>query len=805
MIFIIANVLFPIFLIVTCLGLGLFIKLLLKKEQNLSVSVAEGLAFLISIGYLITLNSYLPKFLPTSVFVLALIGIFTSTTIIKRLIQQKSHFLVLTFTYLCVSLPTFIYGKISWSGWVQLDDTATFLALTDRIMIAGQTLTTSLQSTFDRVIHVIFNNSFFGAYDAIANQQNFKYPIGSLIPVGTFGNLLSIDYAWIYFPYLLICVAITATLFYVVLTSYFKSNWQLLTAAIFSAQASTFYSYALWGGIKELTLVPIFLLNLIHLKQIFDSKKNLVKNPALIFRYLISSFAFYAVAGKSGFGYIVGSLFIYLYVKNAPKLINRIDFRIFSLLLLSAILSFWSLILKTVNRYLVPEIPDSGNFIRSLNPFQMLGVWPSGDFRNDIYWQPYSQLLLLTLLILCVFGIISSLKSKEYLIPVSAITSLLIVIYSHFFGGIWLTGKAIAVASPFWLSATFIGIHNLDFKGVFKNFKKVGIVGLAIAVTTSNSLSISHAWFAPSEKLQELARIGKEFAGQGPALMTDYSVAGARYFLRYLSAESASELRVHSIPMRDGTELKKGFAADLDLFDNEVISKYKLLVLKHTAVGSRPLFNYELKYEGKYYDVWKLNELESLKIESIPLGNNFTPGGMPNCQTIQDLFSSNIKSIYAAVRAPTYTLSLNDATLPAKWRLPTDQNGSVIPVKRGVIQSIFEVKELASYEIFIGGSFGGELSIKIDGKEVYKANTFFEGNPYLSNYLTELELSAGKHLLELKYQDRFWRPGGSVIQPLGPLYLSQETAANAKITEFFPYDTQKLCKLNVDWLAWKVA
>ena len=138
-------------------------------------------------------------------------------------------------------------------------------------------------------------------------------------------------------------------------------------------------------------------------------------------------------------------------------------------------------------------------------------------------------------------------------------------------------------------------------------------------------------------KLQELAKIGKQFSGQGPALMTDYSVAGARYFLRNLDAEAASELRVHSIPMRDGTELKKGFAADIDLFDNDVISKYKLLVLKHTAIGSRPLFNYDLKFTGKYYDVWQLSDSSLSKIESVSLGNNFNPAQKPICQDVQNI------------------------------------------------------------------------------------------------------------------------------------------------------------------------
>ena len=805
MLFFVANFLFPIFLIVICLGLGLFIRLILKKEQKLAITIVEGFALLISIGYLLTLTPQFSKLLPNTILAISLLGIFTNISFLTKIFQQTNQLLVLCVSYIFAAIPAIIYGKVSWAGWVQLDDTATFLAITDRIMNAGQTLTSTLQSTYDRVIHVVLGNSFFGSYSSGTNEQSFRYPIGSLIPIGTSAKLLGIDYAWIYLPNLFVCIALTAALFYNVFSFYFKKRWQIFCAALFAAQASTFYSYALWGGIKELTLVPIFLLNLIHLDSLISSKKKFVKNLDLIFRYLISAFAFYAIAGKTGLGFILGSLFIFLILRSASDFIKKVEFQISIVMLLSAILVFRSNISNLVNRYLVPEIPDSGNFSRSLNPFQILGVWPSGDFRANLYWQPFSQVMILGIFALSTYGIISSSKSKKYLIPVSTLSSLLIVIYSHFYGGIWLTGKAIAVASPFWLAAAFIGIQNLRIRKLPKEYKDFVFAGLICAVITSNFLSISHSWFAPSEKLQELAKIGKQFSGQGPALMTDYSVAGARYFLRNLDAEAASELRVHSIPMRDGTELKKGFAADIDLFDNDVISKYKLLVLKHTAIGSRPLFNYELKFTGKYYDVWQLSDSSPSKIESVSLGNNFNPAQKPICQDVQNIFNSNVSSIYAAERKSTYVVALNDAVLPKKWKIPLDQNMSVVPGKSGSLQNIFEVSESGSYEMFIGGSFGGELTISIDGKKIYKGKTFFEGNPYLSNYLTKLDLSAGKHLLQLSYKDSFWLPGANVREPLGPVYLTQETAAQAKVFEFTKANSQKLCGMNVDWLAWKVS
>jgi hypothetical protein len=803
MLFLISVFLFPIFFLILCFGTGLLLQNKNGRDLNLTISIAEGFALIISIGYLLTIYSSTAKYLSLVILALTILGIFLNMSILSKLIRQTNNLLIIGFTYLFTTLPLIIYGKVTWSGWVQLDDTATFLAITDRIMKAGQTLTSTLISTYDRVIHVVLGNSFFGSYSAGTNQQSFRYPIGSLIPIGTSGKLLGIDIAWIYFPYLLLCIAITAGLFSVIFAKYLSKKWQINLASFISAQASTIYSYALWGGIKELTIVPVLLLHVILLDKLFVSKKKHFFRSIYFLRYLLSAISFYAIAGKTGIGFIAGSVAIYLAIQWLPSAVKNSYFQILFFLSIGIVVIFHSQIVEFINRVLVPEIPDSGNFSRPLNPFQILGIWPSGDFRSDLYWQPYSQIFILMALAIGLFGITESIKSKNLLMPTLVFISTFIVIYSNFYGGIWLTGKSLAVASPFWLSAIFIGVNHFGQIKLLFRIRTQTLVAVSAAVLISNYLSVTHAWFAPSEKIQELARIGKTFDGQGPALMTDYSVAGARYFLRNLSTESASELRVNAIPLRDGSQLQKGFAADIDLFDNKEISRYPLLVLKHTAVGSRPLFNYDLVFTGKFYDVWKRNSTSA--IQSIGLGNNLNPSQKPDCEQVQSLFNSKVSAIYAPIRKNTYVVSFSDSKLPISWKVSADKNGSVLPVNNGVIQKIFEVSEEGKFELFIGGSYAATLSVQIDGKEIYSGNTFFEGNQYLSNYLASAQLTKGKHLLQVTYKKRFWLPGNNVIAPLGPLYLTQQTAADSEVSIFSAADAAKLCSSNVDWLAWKVA
>lgn len=803
--FLAAWILAPIALFFLSLGLGLLIH---NRRSAAGLSLAQlvgmGFALMVAIGSFLIEFKGIARFTTIAVSVLALIGLVLGRKKIRNFLKRRYELFVLTSSFILAGLPVLTYRKISWPGWVQLDDTATFLAITDWIMSKGRSLPEKLISTNDRVIQVVLGGSFYGTYDANTNSTAFDYPVGSLIPLGVTGRLLNIDLAWIYFPYLAFCLALTALLFYSFTNTVFNRKWVASLVAITSASASTYYAYALWGGIKELSLVPVLTLSILLLSKLKESgiRNRDGRNTSLL--YLLSAGAIYALAGKSGFGFILGELALFTLFYFVTK---RFQFSVRkSLIALVAVLILLyltkDLISNFFNKYLIPEIPDSGNLARPVNMLQVLGIWPSGDFRGDIYWQPYSYLALAIVIALLLLGLWSSFKTERLLTLIGVVLTFAIVIYSSIFSGIWLTGKAIAVASPFFLLTAFIGVAQLRKTKRLRFVATLSLTLLVLGVGTSNYLGYRHTWLAPSEKVQELAQIGKRFKDQGPALMTDYSVIGARYLLRNLQAESASELRVNLIPMRDGSELQKGFAADIDLFENSEISKYPLLVLKHTAAASRPLFNYDLAFEGKYYDVWKINEKAPKNIESIGFGTNYVPAGAPSCKFLKNQVKDVSGKVYSAIRTPVSLVDLSEGQLPTNWRKEENAFGAVTPGSGGTITSILEVYESGDFQLFLSGSFGGKLTLTIDSKEVFRGKTFFEGNRFLSNYLTTTKLSAGKHLLQVTYSKPLLSPGAGVIETLGPIYLTTETAAKSKVVSLPAESINELCGKNLDWLAW---
>ena len=78
-------------------------------------------------------------------------------------------------------------GEATFAGYIKLDDTATWLALTDRVMEHGRSLDGLAPSTYEATLA-------FNLADG--------YPVGVFLPLGVGGALLGEDIAWLVQPYM---------------------------------------------------------------------------------------------------------------------------------------------------------------------------------------------------------------------------------------------------------------------------------------------------------------------------------------------------------------------------------------------------------------------------------------------------------------------------------------------------------------------------------------------------------------------------------------------------------------------------
>ncbi|HUW88352.1 MAG TPA: hypothetical protein VMW30_08275 [Candidatus Paceibacterota bacterium] len=793
----------PIFLLVLSFGVGLLLALFARRPINFVVATALGFLLIAILGSLLTISTFTAPHTALIIGVLSLAGLTLGYARLRSLIHfDFAAMWAGVLTYLAFGLPIIASGTPTWAGWVKLDDPGTFLAITDRLMSVGRTTPEFVTSTYSRVIQTIFDPVGAG---------HFSYPVGSFMPFGVTAKLTRVESAWFFQPYMSISAALVAMLFVYILRSYTSKKTYQVLFATFASLASTIYSYVMWGAIKEIViLIPIVLFAL----MIFEPHKASTSKQNYLYAF-VSALGMYFIGGAAGFGFILPILFIAVLV----KLFSRSRILAYTAMGgLVAILVVVTYFLRAGNNaianILIPIIGDTGNLSRALKLTQVAGIWPAQDFRMDPMHPLLTSLMIVTAAVFVLAGLYFSIKGSLWIVPSLLIAVLAVVANSFFWGGIWLTGKAIAVASPIFLLCSAVGaielwrFFNSSQRPAWGKAKLKYVVTLLVlllgsGVFISDLMTYKNVWLAPFSQVDELRKIGHQFAGEGPTLMTEYSVFGSRYFLRDMDAEAVSELRVHVIPTRDGNQVPKGFAADIDLFDNSTIDYFKILVLRKSPTASRPPLNYELVWSGQHYEVWRRVDRNILIKSTLPLGNNFYPGQSPTCDQVSAFLSTMVEGdkVFVADRKKVYVVNFADGDLPATWFPTNPFTGGVDRVGSGGFSRSITVDDTHNYDLSIAGSFPGLLKILVDGVQVYSGRSMVEQNSFLTNTLTKVKLAAGRHTLTVLYDKPALLPGGDVDSRFGPIYLSTQNAGDVKAKLVPVSRLGRLCTRDLDWIA----
>jgi hypothetical protein len=343
-------------------------------------------------------------------------------------------------------------------------------------------------------------------------------------------------------------------------------------------------------------------------------------------------------------------------------------------------------------------------------------------------------------------------------------------------GSPWVAAKGLATASPIVLLAGLAGSAVIaDAAARARGVRTlaalsgavVSLFALVGGVLWSNALAYHEVWLAPRAQLAELERIGERFAGDGPALMTEYEPYGVRHFLRRLDAEGASELRRRPVPLVDGRLAGKGEYVDLDQIALPALLVYETLVLRRSPTESRPPAPYRLIWQGSWYEVWQRRASEVVRLH-MPLGGTLQPGGVPACRQV------------AAVAAVG---DLATVLRPANVVVPLDR-------------TTVDVPRAARYRVWLAGSVRGSVHVSVDGRPAGEATTQLQNaGQWLE--LDAIRLARGAHRIHVTHSSSWLRPGtGGVHLPLGPL-LFQPLAPTSLLKHPI---AASLCGRRLDWL-----
>ncbi len=777
----VAWVVLPLLLGVLALGCGLLVEAASRVRLPGAILLPTGLALIIVAAGFTTMTDATAELSAPLVIALAVAGFALSSLERFRGVDWWATGTAVA-AFAAFASPIVLSGDATFAGYQRLDDTGTWLAITDHIMGYGRNIDAAPPSTY---------RFFLDSYIA------HGYPVGSFLPLGIGHAILGTDVAWLFQSSVAFMASMLALAIYVLAGQVLESRPLRAVVAFIAAQPAILFAYSLWGGIKEVASAWILVTVAALLVPLLRERTSLT---AVVPAAVATAAAFSIMSFGAALWLLIpllGALALVILQDRETALLRTATFTGVALVLSIPTLVVVGSFIGPANDVLTSS-NQLGILREPLDPLQVLGIWPTGDPRLT----PSDLGLTHLLLELLVVGLLAGLAVaalKRAWVPLLYFSGAAVgCLTATALGSPWLDGKAFAIASPAAVAFALIGALAA-FQASALPLKpnvwiKLGGAVVAVAVATgviwSTVLAYSGVDLAPRDRLGELQSIGDRIAHKGPTLTTDVQPYGADHFLR--------------------TSATDRFSVDIDQLRPALLLKYNLLVIRRSPLASRPPSAYELASRGPSYELWrKRSGFNRRTIEHLALGDRYEPTAKPSCEQIQQLATRTGRGgLLAAVKRPPAIVMKNvpRSKYPSDWgsapgraTTPEATIHFIFPDVAGTLQTDVELPSQGRWGVWLGGSFRRRFEARIDGQDLaakrHRLNGVAQFEP-----MGEADLSAGRHRLSLTYSDKDLRPGsGNNPLPLGPIILSR-TTADSPVTLVRPSRATSLCGQSLDWV-----
>jgi hypothetical protein len=679
--------------------------------------------------------------------------------------------------------PIVLSGQATFAGFIKLDDTATWMAITDRIMDHGRSLSGLAPSTYEATL---------------AFNLGQGYPVGAFLPLGVGRALVGQDVAWVIQPYMAALGAMLALALWELPRRLIASPRLRAAVAFIAAQPALLYGYYLWGGIKEVTAAALIAATAGVAVLVVSRPRE----PRPLAALALLSGASIGVLSGGGGVWLLPPLLAAL-VASALALGGVVTAR--RAVVFAVVVVVVSLPVILPGGLLPPTSSpiDSatalGNLFSPLPLREIAGIWPVGDFRLAPSDAVVTDVLVAVAALAGIWALVWAWRARAWAAPLYVVGALVSCLVIFAIGSPWVGAKALASASPAIPFAAGLAAATLWSR-------RLRLAGCALAlllaggVLWSNALAYRDVNLAPRDQLDELQAIGDRIAGEGPTLMTEYEPYGVRHFLRDADPEGASELRRRVDPLVGGGELPKGRSADTDRFQLDGLLAYRTLVLRRSPAQSRPPSPYRLVSRGTYYEVWQRPPRTPRRlVDHLGLGGPVDPAAVPACAEVRRLAQEAGPGGRLAVvmRRPTIAVALSDTVHPRSWGYPGE---ALVPRTPGAVVASVRTPAAGTYELWLGGSIRPEADVTVDGRRVGSVRDELNNSgDYIS--LGQARLGAGSHTVRIQIGGADLHPGsGGRPDPIGPLVLSSEDAADTRVLTVPASRARDLCGRPWDWV-----
>ena len=439
---------FPLVVLGLCLGCGLLVERVTGAAIPGGLVPAVGFALIVVVAQLLTMSDSTAELAMPIVVQLAVIGFLVSRFWRRRGAPWAVGAAVAVF--LVYAAPVVLSGEPTFAGYIKLDDTATWLALTDRVMEHGRSLSGLAPSSYEATLS--FN---LGA----------GYPVGAFLPFGIGGRLVGMDLAWLIQPYMALVAALCALAIWQLAGSLFRSPWLRAAVAFVATQSTILLGYYLWGGIKEVIGALLIAATAGLMATAIDERFSV---RSLVPIAITSAALVGALSGGGAIWLAPLLLAALLLARRAlglgPALVRAAVFAAITGALCVPVLVAGGLLPPTSSP--LTSSTAQGNLFGALDPLQVFGIWPSGDFRLDPVDPAIAYPLVALAALAAAYGLYVSWRVRAWPVLLYLAAAVIGGGVIYVLGSPWIDGKTLAIASPAILLAAAAGAAALSVGGL---------------------------------------------------------------------------------------------------------------------------------------------------------------------------------------------------------------------------------------------------------------------------------------------------------------------------------------------------
>lgn len=803
--FIASTLLYPCALAVLCIGAGLLVERAGGATLPGSLLPAVGAAALVALTQLTTFIVALAPASPYLAAAFALAGLALGrarAAAIARAARARALSVAGPVAVYAIAIaPVLVVGRPSFSSFMALSDSAVHIMGADYLIHHGQSYgALDLHNSYGQFVRAYWGSG---------------YPSGADTLFGATALLLRLPLIWAFQPlnaFLLACAFGPARL--LAGRVGLRGAWSAF-AALAIVLGALVYGYELIGSVKEVAALAM-LLCAGALLALEDRWRGAPTRAAIPLALVLAAGVDVLGAAFGVWGLAVAV--VLAAVLGGEVVAGRASIRDAVLLAGTAVAVGLVAALPTLV-HLSSSIAVAGNIASTGNPgnlhsplhkIQVFGVWLDATYKQTPKGAglDLSHALIGLAAALALIGAVQVLRVRALALAGWLALSLAAWLVVSASVTTWASAKTLMLTSPVvgvLVVAGLAALHGAGPRAPRGWLACVAAVALLAGVVASDFMQYRASNLAPTARYTELARVGERFAGQGPALFTDFDEYSL-YELRRLDIGGPDF--VYPPPALAAAGGGYGQPVRLDRVAPGALASYPLIVSRREPAAVRPPAAYTLVWRGAYYEVWRratgaagAPALVHVALQGSPAARCLSIGAVARAAPgASNPPGGPGSSALAAAAAPAAAaIDLGASSHPRAWGR---QRGGLVMNRAGTMRATVALPSSGAWDLWVQGQLMPAVAVSVDGRRVATIAGQLSGNSLVPNTVPPLrvELAAGRHSLTVQRFAATLAPGERGAAVLAAVVLTRDDGTEGTVTVVGARDWRRLCRTPREWV-----